>query len=105
MYPLKRPKETFCIKLATIDDVPIILGFIKELAKYERLSHEIVATEALLRDTLFGERQVAEVLIGYCDQRPVWSPPARWPPRENMCSRSPKWRLPRKWTPSRILRT
>lgn len=49
---------------ATIDDVPLLLTFIKELAEYERLLHEVVATEELLRATLFGERRVAEVLIG-----------------------------------------
>jgi GNAT superfamily N-acetyltransferase len=48
-------------------DVPLILSFIKELAEYERLSHEVVATEELLRASLFGERPVAEVLIAYQD--------------------------------------
>jgi GNAT superfamily N-acetyltransferase len=44
-------------------DVPLILTFIRELAEYERLSHEVVATEDSLREWLFGERPVAEVLI------------------------------------------
>ena len=61
----------FAIRPATVDDVAAILGFIKELADYERLTHAVVATEELLRETLFGERQVAEVLIGYCDNSPV----------------------------------
>jgi GNAT superfamily N-acetyltransferase len=43
--------------------VPLILSFIRELAEYERLSHEVVATEEALRDHLFGERPVAEVVI------------------------------------------
>jgi GNAT superfamily N-acetyltransferase len=34
------------------------------LAAYEKLSHEVVATEALLKETLFGGRRTAEVLIG-----------------------------------------
>ena len=44
--------------------MPLILSFIKELAEYERLSHEVVATEDSLREWLFGERPVAEVLLG-----------------------------------------
>jgi GNAT superfamily N-acetyltransferase len=51
------------IRGATEDDVPLILSLIKELAEYERLSHEVVATEETLRESLFGERPVAEVLI------------------------------------------
>lgn len=47
----------------TVDDVPLILTFIRALAEYERLPHEVVATEELLRETLFGERKVAEVLF------------------------------------------
>jgi GNAT superfamily N-acetyltransferase len=50
---------------ATEADVPLILTFIRELADYERLSHEVVATEDALRNSLFGERRFAEVLLGY----------------------------------------
>lgn len=59
------------IKFATIDDVPLILQFIKELAEYEKLSHEVVATEELLRKTLFGNSSPAEVILGYLDDQPV----------------------------------
>jgi GNAT superfamily N-acetyltransferase len=58
------------IRAATIDDVPLILAFIKDLAEYERLAHEVVADEAQLRATLFGPRPAAEVLIA-CDPDPV----------------------------------
>jgi GNAT superfamily N-acetyltransferase len=61
----------FEIKPATESDVPIIFGFIKKLAAYERLSHEMVATEELLRRTLFGSRRTAEVAIGYEATQPV----------------------------------
>ena len=44
--------------------MPLILSFIRELAEYERLSDEVVATEEALRAHLFGERPVAEVVIG-----------------------------------------
>ncbi len=63
--------DTFEIKLATLEDVPLILSFIKELAEYEKLSHEVVATEELLRENLFGEKACAEVVIGYLNQAPV----------------------------------
>ncbi len=59
------------IRAATEDDVPLILSLIKELAEYERLSHEVVATEGSLRHWLFGERRVAEVLIGHHGGEPV----------------------------------
>ena len=51
------------IRPATEQDVPIILDLIKQLAEYERLAHRVVATEQRLRDTLFGERPAAEVLL------------------------------------------
>ena len=54
----------FKIRFATKSDVALILSFIKQLAEYEKLSHEVVATEALLEQTLFGKRQVAEVIFG-----------------------------------------
>jgi GNAT superfamily N-acetyltransferase len=63
--------ESFQIKPATIDDVPLILSFIQDLAEYEKLAHEVVATEETLRATLFGAKPYAEVVIGYLDQKPV----------------------------------
>ena len=59
------------IAAATPDDVPLILGFIRELAAYERLSDQVSATEAMLRATLFGERPAAEVLIARDDGVPA----------------------------------
>lgn len=56
---------------ATVNDVQLVFEFIKALADYERLPHEVVATEDLLKQTLFGERKVAEVVIGYADGIPV----------------------------------
>lgn len=56
---------------ATVSDVSLILDFITALAEYERLPQEVVATEELLKQTLFGERKVAEVVIGYADGTPV----------------------------------
>ena len=51
------------VRAATVADVPLILSFIRGLAEYERLPHEVVATEARLEESLFGERADAEVLI------------------------------------------
>ena len=61
----------FKIQAATKAQVPIIFAFIKKLADYERLSHEVVATEDGLRETLFGRRAPAEVAIGYYKNQPV----------------------------------
>lgn len=57
--------DIFEIKSATIDDTSLILNFIKELAEYEKLLHEVVATEEILKETLFGQQKHAEVIIGY----------------------------------------
>lgn len=51
------------IRFATEQDIPQILAFIKHLAEYEKLAHEVVATEQMLEDTLFGATSYAEVLI------------------------------------------
>lgn len=51
------------IRPATIDDVPTIFRLIRQLAEYERLSHEVVLEEAQLREHLFGSRPWAEVLL------------------------------------------
>ncbi len=59
------------IRAATIADVPLILRFIEGLAEYERLPHEVVATEAKLEATLFGERPDAEVIIAYDGEEPA----------------------------------
>jgi GNAT superfamily N-acetyltransferase len=59
------------ITAATHDDLPLILAFIKELAEYERLAHDVVATEQVLAETLFGIRPYAEVLIARYDDQPV----------------------------------
>ena len=55
------------VRTALSSDVPQILGFIRALGEYERLGTQVVATEAALRATLFGERPYAEVIIGDCD--------------------------------------
>jgi GNAT superfamily N-acetyltransferase len=61
----------FEIKPATVKDVPLILSLIKELADYEKLSHEVIATEEKLQTALFGDYPYAEIIIGYLDNIPV----------------------------------
>ena len=52
---------------ATEKDTPVILHFIRELAKYESLEQEVVATEESLEKTLFGDRPYAEVVLAEAD--------------------------------------
>jgi GNAT superfamily N-acetyltransferase len=61
----------FHIQAATKADVPVIFSFIQKLADYERLSHEVTATEKSLAETLFGRRRTAEVAIGSFKRQPV----------------------------------
>jgi len=61
----------FRIEPATEQDLALILRLIKDLAAYERLSHEVTATEAELRESLFGPHPAAEVVIGYAEQEPA----------------------------------
>jgi len=59
------------VRSATRSDVPLILAFIRELAAYERLENDVVATEASLAATLFGPHPSAEVLIAEMDGAPA----------------------------------
>ena len=59
------------IRRANIDDVPTILWFIRQLAIYEKLEHQVVATEDGLRASLFGPRPMAEVVLAEHDGRAV----------------------------------
>ena len=52
-------------------DVGVIMGFIKELAEYEGLAHEVIADEASLERFLFGEHPVAEALIAEFQTTPI----------------------------------
>lgn len=69
---MSSPKSPdFEIRAAKESDVSLILSFIKRLADYERLSQEVVATEEMLRRTLFGTQRTAEVVLGYFGDQPV----------------------------------
>jgi GNAT superfamily N-acetyltransferase len=59
------------IRPATPADLPLVLEFIRELAAYEKLAHEVVATEAALEASLFGPQPAARVLLAFADDQPV----------------------------------
>lgn len=59
------------LRAATEADTRLILDLIKALAAYENLTHEVIADEAALRATLFGEQPAAEVIIAEYEQEPA----------------------------------
>jgi len=59
------------IQPATESDVPVILSFIRGLAEYEKLSHEMLATESQLREHLFGPKPAAETILAKLGSHPV----------------------------------
>jgi GNAT superfamily N-acetyltransferase len=61
----------FIIRPAIEEDAPVIFSLIKELADYEHLSHEVVASVNDIRKTLFGRHPFAETLIGEYQSLPV----------------------------------
>ena len=61
----------FVIRSATEDDAATILALIKDLAEYEKLSHEVEATENDIGQSLFGDRPVAQALIGELEGVPI----------------------------------
>ena len=64
-------QSNFEIRPARVEDVPIILKLIRDLATYERAPKEVTATEEQLVDVLFGERPAAEVLLAFEGKSPV----------------------------------
>ncbi|HEX4267735.1 MAG TPA: GNAT family N-acetyltransferase [Steroidobacteraceae bacterium] len=63
--------DTITIRAATRDDVSLVLEFIRDLARYERLEHEVAASEAQLAEALFGERPYAEVVFACIGGEPA----------------------------------
>src|SRR6266853_4618890 len=61
----------FKIRPACLEDVPVILQLIHDLATYERAPNEVTATEEQLVEVLFGERPAAEVLLAFEGKSPV----------------------------------
>jgi GNAT superfamily N-acetyltransferase len=63
--------DGIAVRPAQEDEVSVILQFIRDLAHYEHLDHECVATEESLRESLFGARPYAEVVFACLDGQPV----------------------------------
>ncbi len=59
------------IRPAGRDDIPLILGFIRELAEYEKLADQAIADPEQMAEHLFGPRPYAEVLIGEVEGAPA----------------------------------
>lgn len=59
------------IRAARRADIPLLLEFIRELAEYEQLAHEVEATESQLAENLFGSLPQAEVLVAEWGGQPA----------------------------------
>jgi len=68
---LKNMEEKLIVRKVKSEDVNIVLNFIKALAEYEKLTHEVTATPELLLRTLFSENSTAKALLGYYAGKPV----------------------------------
>ena len=66
-----KTRQNFQIRSAQVEDVPVILELIRDLATYERAPNDVTATEEQLVDVLFGERSAAEVLLAFEGGSPV----------------------------------
>jgi GNAT superfamily N-acetyltransferase len=62
---------SFTLRPAVAADAAIILQCIRGLAAYERLADQAVGTEELIRETLFGERPAAEVVLAFDGEEPA----------------------------------
>ena len=62
---------SFTIRFANENDISTILQFIRALAQYEKLEHEVVASEELLKSSLFGESPQAETILAFEGRTPV----------------------------------
>ena len=60
-----KTSNEFIIRAAHVEDVPVILELIRDLATYERAAEEVTASEEQLLDVLFGERPAADVLLAF----------------------------------------
>ena len=65
------PDSSISLRAATPADVSVIVRCIHALAEYERLGHECMATEALVREALFGEAPAAQVVLAMDGSEPA----------------------------------
>jgi len=64
-------KNDITLREATVEDVSLILDFIKELATYEKLIDQVKTTEENLKESLFGNQKFAEVIIAEYNGKPA----------------------------------
>lgn len=57
------------VRAGTIDDVPLLMAFIRSMAEFEKLA--VRATEDSLREALFGETPAARTLLAFVEGKPV----------------------------------
>jgi Acetyltransferases len=67
---IKTAIEGYSLRFANEKDIPVIIGFIKQLAEYEHMSDMVVLTEQGLKEELF-DKKGAEVVIGEFQGKPV----------------------------------
>lgn len=63
-------KEICSFRSAERRDVPLILRYIRELARYEKLEEEVIATEEILEEWLF-DKEKAEVIFAVVEGKEV----------------------------------
>ncbi|MEM7588758.1 MAG: GNAT family N-acetyltransferase [Myxococcota bacterium] len=64
-------QEQLRIRLATRKDARVVLEFIRELARFEEILHQVTTTQKQLRDTLFSDKSVARAVLGYENKEPA----------------------------------
>ena len=57
------------VRAGTVDDVPLLLSFIRSMAEFEKL--EVTATEEILRESLFGNPPAAHTALAFVDGKPA----------------------------------
>ena len=68
---IKTSLEDCYLRYAGEDDIQLIFQFIKDLAEYEKMADEVVATEFQLKEHLFGDHSYAEVILAFYDDSPA----------------------------------
>jgi GNAT superfamily N-acetyltransferase len=62
--------QQLSIRAVREEEIDLVLEFIRELAEYERLAHQVTATRADIHAALFGPRPYAEAVLGCIDGQP-----------------------------------
>lgn len=60
-----RSHDELTIRKAEAGDLNVLFRLIRELAEYEKIAHEVSATEETIRESLFGARPAAEAILAH----------------------------------------